>query len=282
MDLVAQIERDGLGDSSRRALLGWCERYGLLGILLQRVHYVASPLGTVGEDVFLRSASGWVHRRVVPPGGKVPATGRVFIVDLRGRLEAESLIGPSWPRFLQLPKRLRRRGPFSFAQPLMPTFWRYYGEPVEDFINGARSLSKAVRSLHEARLGWVEMHPEQRPRRSKRRTAAAAPWTEREATGVREWGLRELRTLLNGVGPVVRWDDREGQYVHEWAAPSLLSTLALQALEDIAGGQRVITCAVCGKTRVTRSAEAAYCSKRCYWTMHQRRTRQQERQAAGV
>lgn len=265
--LLDKIDRDkrnaasqGLAPASQAALLEWCRQHGLLGILRQRVAFYAIPVGEVGERWYTPHPAGWSHRLTA---GRSGGRARVLIQNLKdGAFTEEPLWGETCSRFLSLPKRIRQRYPRAFAKPDTEDFWRCYGEPLEDFLGAARLLRDAVRNLDTAR---------------KDTTRRAPHVLDANTEGVRSWGLDVLNRLVGSVGVALRWDQADLRYVLGWTTRSLLATLAMLALQDMAGGQHLGKCEVCEKFFIATDLKARFCSSRCYATSTKRRTRANRR-----
>jgi hypothetical protein len=281
LDRIEKASASGpviLAKNTQRDLLAWCGQYGLLGVLFHRAQQVTVPVGRTAIDrIYTKGPLGWEHRMVGPEGGigtlppMGPLTGRVVLAALDSdRLIEEPLTGPTWSRFVFVPKKLRSGRQFSFAPLQSETFWKYYREPVGDFLEAAKLLRQAVRNLVETGSRTTSAA------RSGRRKVSPASINDNDS--VRAWGLRAFGTLLRGAGPAIYWDEAPKRYEFAWAAPSLLGVLALQAAQDLAAGQRIITCFVCGTQRVTRSKATRFCSQRCYWKHHKAGTRSRAKQ----
>jgi predicted nucleic acid-binding Zn ribbon protein len=83
--------------------------------------------------------------------------------------------------------------------------------------------------------------------------------------------------LHNMVGFVSPQLAREGvDYRMRWLSPSLLADLAYMALDDIAAGARVATCRRCGRLFMRHREDNVYCSATCAQTARKRRQRDRE------
>src|SRR5207244_3802372 len=71
---------------------------------------------------------------------------RALVADLDGADITEAPLGRTWARFFPAvpPKR---REIYSYPVPLTKSFWQQYAEPIEDFVEGALALHRAVRGL---------------------------------------------------------------------------------------------------------------------------------------
>jgi hypothetical protein len=280
----------GLKPADAEALLEWCGQHGLLGILAHRLRMaILAPrweeidiqkpdkvtLECVpSQQVFLRAGRVWQRgtRR------KTGFSTRAEMFDRRGRLKRMRLalpgahdgglvphafVPPGWPKPFAVLEDLRQPtldivtlkvglAPFfpgvaqkdaeTHAYPLPPSpgFWRHYGEPVAEFFKGAIALADAVKLLD----GSVHQVAE---------------------------GLQILNTLVAPVGPRLGGSKRD--FRMDWPSPSLLGTLAMMLLQDVAAGRRMRSCAACGQWFVRGSWDKQYCSKRCKYRVQKSRYR---------
>jgi hypothetical protein len=87
--------------------------------------------------------------------------------------------------------------------------------------------------------------------------------------------LFKLEALLEPTASSLSYGE-DGQVREEWVCPSLLSSFARMALQDIRAGLRILRCACCGSPFVTDKYQARYCSERCGWKQRKRRRRSSE------
>lgn len=240
----------------QEAALEWCGKNGLLGLLPHGVEWIAIPMGRLAFDtVHVPTPIGWA-RRIVPLANLLRSADRPdrppearLKTSPTGEAATHTLNSEQWMQFFDIGRRKKKH--YFFAPPASAAFWRHYVEPLELFMAAARSLKQAAENLE------------------KSRSATAEP--------ARRWGERELNLLLTGVGVAVGWDANARSYQQVWTSRSLLGALALQLLEDLTAGRRLLACDVCGKGFVGAGANGRFCSKRCYWTSHKRVTRKNER-----
>ena len=304
----------GLAPESEAAVLEWCSEHGLLGILLATLERVVlpprwradlpraisgdSPVYPFPEQLrYVRTNVGWEARNFIDMGGMdrlmhgVPREQRpptlpweggklvreewlpffpklekpkVWLRDLfRGELTEKNL-DETWARYFP------GVAPEDYPKPALAevddehalrAFWERYVEPVEDFVRAASALRDALDGLRHA-APVREMTPEQIGRVSRGISALdALIFPVRSATGVLE----------------------DGSFREQWISPSLLTSFAKMAHEDVTGGKRPLSCALCGRTFVTDAYQARYCSPRCRNTAQKREYRRklQEKAAAG-
>jgi hypothetical protein len=255
------------------AILDWCERYGLLGVLPHRVLSVdLNPWWHVeGERTsFLQKSyvrmndrwdwmsDGWVikpelvHEQLAR-GGPIEQAAwapkpKVTIQDFYAtRISQEPLPKTWWRFFSDVPAEEAET--YEYPLPLSADFWAQYGEPVEDFVLGASFVGRAFQNLTRVRA-------------------------DAEAADTRRFdraaGMTCLNALVSGIRPSVTMDDQDGRFRQEWGCLSLLSSLAMMALQDLTEGRRLLQCEVCGRLFVTDAYQARYCSDSCRWTAQKR------------
>jgi hypothetical protein len=144
---------------------------------------------------------------------------------------------------------------------VLRAFWERYAEPVEDFVRTASALRDALEGLRHA-APVREMTPEQ--------------------IGTVSRGISALHALIFPVRSAIGVLE-DGSFREQWISPSLVTSFAKMAHEDVTGGRRPLSCALCGRTFVTDAYQARYCSSRCRNTDQKReyRRRLQEKAAAG-
>jgi hypothetical protein len=240
----------------QEALLEWCGKNGLLGLLLHGVEWIAIPNGRLAYDtVYSPTAIGWESRNVLRrelflSGDRPdrPPMAR-FKTSPTGEAATYTLDSEPWMRFFKVYRRKEKR--YFFAAPTSAEFRRHYVESVASFVAAARSLKQAAENLEKSR--------------------------EVNAEPARRWGERELNALLSAVGVAVTWEARTRSYQQVWTSRSLLGALALQVLEDLSVGRRIVACGVCATVFVGGGSHERFCSRRCYWTWHKRITRRNKR-----
>jgi hypothetical protein len=276
------------------AIINWCSRFGLLGLLPHCAYAVTLPARwTKPNNAFgvrlLRKfrgsgAEGFVpavteHLRQ-PTGWKSISTCFPLVTDVEGRegaavadadLPASSpRPGVIWtdltkvnpavqPLDVLLPFFGRAAGNgFLCPVPLTTDFWEIYGEPVEQFFDAVLALFRAVDTI--AKLG-------KNPKELQ---------GERLDDLVRATGL--LTALAAPVSVSVSISDDGSELVQRWAGPSLLSSFAHMAVQDLTAGL-VRSCAICNSVFVTRAWQGLYCSGTCRNTALKRSLRGRQKKA---
>ncbi len=262
-------------------LLEWCNRYGLLGVLLHRVQEVRlaprwhrmmllpSPKPNVlfpTQRRITRAATGWRSQYI--------QRSHDYVIqdepDREGSLVEEGLrpadmtagawvrkidafdwqwesLSKTWARFFPDTPR-EERETREYPLPLSEEFWREYAEPLDQFVNAVRALEDALRYLQEP-------------------------------TEVRR-GRDKINALAGDVNLTLLTSE-EG-FRQAWVSTSLLGTLAAMAIFDLAGGKRVLRCQTCGRPFVSGSPSARYCSSTCRHTAQKRAYRQRVREAQAL
>lgn len=261
-------------------ILEWCNKYGLLGVLLQRVREVRfaprwERVGLPGADPNLlfptqrritRAATGWRSQDTQRLDGSViqdepDREGSLVEEGLRPadmtagawvrKLEAFDWqwepLWKTWARFF--PDTPREESETrEYPLPLSEEFWREYAEPLDQFMSAVRAFEGALRHL-------------QRP------------------TEVR-LGREKINALAEDVSLALSFG-RDG-FRQAWVATSLLGTLAAMAIFDLSGGKRVLRCETCGRPFVSGAPAARYCSPTCRHTAQKRVYRQRIREAKAL
>lgn len=296
LKVVLQKNSVQLTPESEQGLLDWCTRYGLLGVLLHRLsaatlaarwepmrgEYVRDGVTREAIEPVLRRffpvATGWqvtatAHLgRVIEPTDSIRAQDLVSDSDLASnwpsphviirdvstnRLEEEPL-SKTWARFFpSVPEG--ETDTFDYPVPLSEGFWRMYAEPLDDFLDAARSLRNALRALGQMKP-YKEASDEER----------------REIVGGRD----ALHSLTRSVSPTIALLE-DGSIRQEWIAPSLLASLGMMALQDLSEDRRIRSCAACGSIFLTSAYQAQYCSPRCRNRAQKQRYRERVRARRG-
>jgi hypothetical protein len=138
---------------------------------------------------------------------------------------------------------------YPYPAPVGPQFWSEYGEPISELVRAAWLLGNGLEAITKP------AHPDAPARGAFRLTQLASHcWPKLEPAA-------------------------NGKMIHRWVAGSLLSSLALMAMEDPAQ-QLVHSCQTCGRLFRADAYQAKYCSPRCRHTMQKRAFRQRLRQRA--
>jgi hypothetical protein len=271
--LVGLADPNGAAAGWEDQVTEWCAAHGLLGILHQRsLHAVLAPRvwSSDAEDGItwreysrsrrfywgLKCGARW--ESLVHFWDPMPQPRPYVLTTDIGVSSAywgyrEEPLSRAWGRFFPHVPAAEAEI-YQYPNPQSDDFWRSYGEPIDDFMTGARALRSAVEGLAKVA----------RP---------ATTWQE-EADREREIsvGWQDLNKLLSAVNPVLQFTDGEKPRL-EWDAPSLLAHFALMVLLDVAEDRRLYRCAACNRIAVAKSREASYCSDTCRERMQKRRSR---------
>jgi hypothetical protein len=153
-------------------------------------------------------------------------------------------LSTTWARFFpDVPEEAQET--FPYPEPLTEPFWKVYGEPLDEFLSGARALQDL--------LHGIKMQGEGRLRQFQTLTGGAFAIAD-SLVAPMGLGVRISRRVdLNFVGN------------------SLLATLTVMLLEDLSRG-KALQCP-CGQLFVSSAYQAHYCSRRCRWRFEQRQFR---------
>jgi predicted RNA-binding Zn ribbon-like protein len=265
--LVSELPRDPLvkhHDASgelRSGVLDWCRRNGLLGLLL---HEVSSA--RLGDWAVQRGSTGW-SQSYFPwePGPYEPPWGEVF---------GESVIGEHFYQSEDYWKKFFPGRVDGFQMlPLSDEFWSAYAEPFDDFLRVARWFANAIDAVGA---------PEDSPVIEQEELKSKTGKIHRQEVRLDQSGaIDRLNRLSSGVTPVVTLNHKD--YGQSWRSHSMLGYLAMQALQDLLGGERILLCAHCGHTFRSAHHSARFCSKLCANRQHQRehRKRNKRKKSAG-
>ena len=162
--------------------------------------------------------------------GGAPAIERVFLADER------------WMDFF--PGSSDAESKKTYPEPLSPQFWEAYGEPVERFLEVARSFKRI------AELGLCE-----------------------DSSGAgRHEALRVLNAMVTGVQPLLVHGAKGLE--QSWSFPSQIAAFALMISQDLARARfHVCEREGCGTLFATRAYQSKYCSQRCRYVAQKRRQR---------
>ena len=237
-ETLAEIVRQGrytvaeqaLTSETENRLLVWCQRFGLLGVLLQRVETVVFPLQTlpargdrrrmVARSCLVRTPRGWqmvgsIVDRDAPSRARARASGEVMLHPLNSFQITTEPIATTWARFFPSfpPKQS-----YEAFHPSHDQFFLMYQEPIDDFFRAASELIDALETI--ARVSGQES------RDSDSRFTLQSAGCD----------------VLDGLASATRLHHQltnDADVVEQWIAPTLLSSLALMALHDLAGGREL-------------------------------------------
>lgn len=282
-----------LETASERALAGWCEAHGLLGILSQETEvaylaprwmpmddFLAAGVALVpvrqshawGASGWQRTEDAWWQTRSPALEGAPKQDGALVPTSLQpelwgppcvlGRSLGEGAwgtlpLGAAWGSFFpDVPSA--EQDTYAYPLPLTEGFWQSYGEPVEAFLSAAALFSETVQGLDpEVREG-----------------EDALAYVRRRAAADRAYFC-----LTAGVHPSFEVA-ADGGYSRAWRAKSLLASFAMMAYLDLTSGKRILACDVCAKPFVSGAYQARYCSARCRNTAMKRSYRGRLRERA--
>ena len=238
------------------ALLEWCPRWGLLGLLHHQVLLAEFPLPSrksryprlarlyqSGQRLGALDPSSLEHWQSVHEGRLVLARlpkerySRFEVVEQPLAGEDDEGRPYEWSRYFPTiaPSKIER---YRYQHPLSEEFCRIYGEPIERIREVAR-LFKRTMAFYYENVGTKHENPYATPRTTF-----------------------DLERLL-AVGPTIVFDP-QGELALRWQARSLLGSLAMMAVLDLmTKGQRLVACTRCGTLFMGRHSATAYCSKRC-------------------
>ena len=254
-------------------VLAWCQQYGLLGVLLQRVEKIVLQAWTEDDRAtlqewngteekrdryqiqvqFRRNPGGWetvIEQDAIGEGESPshdPAGIMLHPIDDSVEMVFEPF-GQTWARFFPSVPHDQWES-YRYPQPLSEKFWALYCEPVEEFMDTATWLKEELTTLAQGREttddGRAVSYPD-------------------------DYALT-IHALNDRVG-TVRWflQQRPDGFVPQWGSPSLFTSLVLMALQDVAGAKRPRLCRTCRGLFVSPAYQARYCSVRCRHTMNKR------------
>lgn len=261
LEAGASVATGQLAADIEARLLAWCQRYGLLGLLLQRVEsvtFAVRPDGDGGESqpTLRRTPHGWQHLGSGTPTGpfrKAASPG----VMLHGINSTEMVLGPvetAWARFFPT-LGVDEAETFEYPHPYDEAFWRLYEEPVSEFMQAAAIIAEALRKIADCR---------------------GDPKTNFGPLSDYAFALG----TLNGCTTSIRMyfsPEPDGTASMQWRAPTLFSSLALRALYDLTREAYPRRCQACKTLFVSTAWQARYCSETCRSRINKRAQRQAQR-----
>ena len=297
LTLFHEFRFDAMGEpdpESVEKLLAWCAEHGLLGILPQRTQMVTlatryypeySWKAIIGmqpkhiKDGVLKVTQfqyfrhnaytylrGWFPIRIMHeefeaghqigeickdksetrPGVLIQDFSPVRYEEIMNTgispIYYEERLSETWGSFFpDVPEAEKET--FLYPLPLSDRFWHLYAERVQDFLAGAVVLAKAVNYLNY-NDGGKRIYE----------------------------GMSLLNSLVSTASMMLI--PAGDSFVQEWRAPSLLTCMAIMALQDLTQQRKVLNCENCQKPFVTDAYQARYCSDTCRRTAQKRRYRQ--------
>lgn len=272
---------------SEAAIVEWCSRYGLPGILPHETRSAtlaprwvsvgdSASLIVPGQVQYVRINGGWAKNRTlfrpesvessfnqpeleglpVPEKEAPGAWARVGV--LRQPLDSpehfnEKLKENWWKFFPDVPEEEAET--YRYPSPLSEKFWQQYAEPYGQFLQSLQCLTEVL---------WELEHH-----------GPANPTSAADAKHVAQ-GVFLLEMLLAPASVTVV-PKPDGTFSQEWVCGSLLSAFAMMAVQDLTESRRVRDCAArCGRLFVSQHPAALYCSDACRWKMQKRHHRKRE------
>lgn len=267
----------------------WIATNGFLGVL-QHVSTFAqlAPLnGADGDAVatrYVRHGATWSERN-----GKVGVSVPPVVMLHQRDTQDLCPIGEAWgPFFPDVSEQERECYQYPF--PESSSFWKSYCEPFGEFFTLAYLLYDSVTTLAQLKgqrklfldaglLEPIEVAPEKTLLGELRFNFPLSldlleepPTEEKQKIDEQErnYGyiydaFDSLNWLLGGTLQSIGVDDT-GEYIPRWRGPSLISHLALMAVEDtLLGSAKVARCESSDCSRIYRKTKptARYCSARC-------------------
>jgi hypothetical protein len=261
----------------------WCQDYGLLGVLphrLERVQFAPTFSKESGGTVSVAHAASyslaggkWIsHNMQVPirrgpsrPGDVVPNERLLHdskpMVILR---DLDSGIGPqtgslslNWHKFFPpsfMGSEAIRDG--KFPVPDAEIFRDNYREPLTEFLRYAVAVTSAVESLELVRNRGGEFDGD-----------------------AQHLSAEEVNTALGGLlDPIgLRVSLSASLQIEESLVfPSLLSSIARLAVQDLHSGYRLRLCESCHSQFMSVAYQVKYCSETCHWREAKRRQREKK------
>ena len=236
-------------DSRNAAIVEWCSKYGLLGVLLHQSESVVMPITQDGKQrgltEYYRETRGWSSTRDTDTN---PARVGAMVRKL-GHFQTELKTLDSWSRFFP-----GLTTPPKFPPPFSDEFWNDYAESVTDFMVAGYFLRDCIRLLASIRDSRTTLKEKQ----------------ERFYLGPAE---TMIHALTANVRPMIYLESKT-RYGLSWAGGSLLSNLAMMAVLDFTKN-RLLFCGnpKCAALFVTNSIEGRFCSKKCRGTVQMRKYR---------
>ena len=289
VDLEALQELD-LEDES--AILAWCRKFGLLGILPHTTISIRlAPRWLKGTGVdppghllfptqiqYFRTNTRWKaievsklvgkeecrievdeeypyddwYDRVVEPGDTSLRSGAIVTPLFSDHYEEMELDRAIGRYFPSIPTE--NRAAAKYPMPGSADFWYQYGESVAQFRHAVRGFKNTVEQLKN--IGSLSDAPS-------------------DALRSLSQGHAQFRSLLSASPDI--FVEPDGSFSHQWGFSSLLAMFALSIWQYLIGGKSIRHCkrARCQKIFVTKQHNQDYCSKKCRRTDEKARQRLQ-------
>lgn len=284
---VAYENIQSLDLDDENAILDWCRKFGLLGILPQRATLIRlaprwRPIGDstdpclfktqtsysrvgVGWNQIVKSAWGseeitideehrmedWIGQLVTVEETVHPPPSAILSELFVTRYE-ETTLGDAIARYFpDVPNN--EQDTHEYPIPLSNEFWYQYGESLGEFRDAVSQFQNMVEALgkNEGPLDYL-------PTKDLHDLISA------------QGSLHSLAS----VSPVLG-NDANGQNIPRWAFLSLLGIFAFSVWQELVGGKSVYQCArpKCRKVFLSSNTRRQYCSDRCRQTEEKARQR---------
>jgi hypothetical protein len=205
----------------------------------------------------------------------------------------EEPITQTWAQFFpRVPKSEREI--YAYPLPTTAEFWKEYAEPMELFWKTGMSLAMIHQTLFAAKGRLSDKHSRSRLaltlsdlievirpnqlddkiRKKKKEEERGIILKELEGymltSGPNLYkAVWRLNHLVQSVKPALTL--RSDGFDHKWFAASLMSTLGMMMIQDLAGAATLMQCPVDGKVFLAQAeSRVKYCSRRCLETAKKR------------
>ncbi len=264
----------------------WCSRYGLLGLLPHQALLIWLPprwakfgklaaadrnwrklAGFRGElvpqaDRYFRTSTGWkFESRFIPAKSYTSAClgDPVSETDLPTGYQRPGVIWADLKQSNTGAESLKKLAPFlgegiePFECPPILTdgFWKRYGEPVDFFLNAIVTLYGAVTTIAKNRRDTKKL--------------------DRKGAVFLADAIVTLSALAAPASAALTFANDRSGLQQRWVAPSLLSSLALMAQQDLATGSvRICANETCRQLFTSSAYNAVSCGEKCRNTKNKR------------
>lgn len=248
-----------LTPESANALLAWCARWGLLGVLLHRTASVtlaphaykpiAGGRSLPAQYRCVRMPNGWIREEIISSSVTTEAVMYPPLSSVDRPVPRRERLGDTWAAFFpKVPPE--RAETYRYPIPLSQEFWGQYAEPVADFLDAALTLKAALQ-------GWE--------------LADRGGRIDNEAVARGQGALDRLDSVAETTS---LYNPKESRI--RLLAPSLIGAFKAMAVRDAAGGS-VVQCP-CGIVFVgSAQPTARYCSE-----SHRERYKKRKQREAAV
>lgn len=311
-DLVEEMEPSSdsvpINKRSVEKLLKWCSKFGLLGLLPQRVQMVAVAPRWLPENPW-GAAVGINLKR--PKGGLLYPTQFIYYRNNAVLLNVEGAKVQGWNPFLWQGRNLGQKGkrlgqiydsetqvhpgvtiqgryfesgdgppnvirvPTLFQESFQYTWSKYFPsipkKEVETYLYPP-PLSPPFWKIYSEKW-WHFFRGVFDLQDALLYLNESADYSDKQSKTNRSKGFSLLNDLVSSSSMVLG-TNRDGSYRQEWRAASLLGCFAMMALQDLTQHRKVMSCERCNRLFVTEAYQARYCSDRCRHTAQKRRYRQ--------